>query len=135
MAAMASVVRGMRVVCDKECVDPCKCHAVYCTAAHYGQRVPVTSFRTGINDDDGLWAGGKTAPARTPVQDGHDRRRAPEAAWAAKRSRGCRGDQRPPRRLRLAFDRAHAEGSPKSLVRGSGSFKARRKMEQISDGH
>jgi hypothetical protein len=29
-------------------------------------------------------------------------------------------------RLDRAFDRAHAEGSPKSLARGSGSFKARR---------
>jgi len=52
MAAMASAVSGMRVVYDKEGVDPCKCQAVYCTAAHYCECVPVTSFRTGINDDE-----------------------------------------------------------------------------------
>jgi secondary thiamine-phosphate synthase enzyme len=52
MAAMASTVSGMSVVYDKEGTDPCKCHAVYCTAAHHCQRVPVTSFRTGINDDE-----------------------------------------------------------------------------------
>ena len=46
MAAMASAVRGMSVVYDKEGTDPCKCDA------YYGQRVPVTSFRTGINDDE-----------------------------------------------------------------------------------
>jgi hypothetical protein len=38
---------------------------------------------------------------------------------------GCRGDQRSARRLDRAFDRAHAEGSPKSLARGSGPFKAK----------
>jgi hypothetical protein len=36
----------MRVVCDKEGIDPCKC------IAHCGQCFPVTSFRTGINDDE-----------------------------------------------------------------------------------
>ncbi len=30
MAAKASAVSGMRVVYDKEGVDPCKCRAVYC---------------------------------------------------------------------------------------------------------
>ena len=46
MPAMASAVSGMRVVCDKEGVDPCRCDAYYC------ERVPVTSFRTGVNDDE-----------------------------------------------------------------------------------
>ena len=46
MAAMASAVSGMRVVYDKEGIDPCKC------ATHYCECVPVTSFRTGINDDE-----------------------------------------------------------------------------------
>ena len=45
MAAMASVVSGMRAVYDEEGTDPCK------RDAHHGQCVPVTSFRTGINDD------------------------------------------------------------------------------------
>ena len=36
----------MRVAYDKEGIDPC------IGDAHYGQRVPVTSFRTGINDDE-----------------------------------------------------------------------------------
>jgi hypothetical protein len=35
MAARASAVRGMRVVYDKVGVDPCKCQAVCCTAAHH----------------------------------------------------------------------------------------------------
>jgi ABC-2 type transport system ATP-binding protein len=43
------------------------------------------------------------------------------AWWAVKRSRGSR-DQRPSRWLSLAFDRAHAGGSPKSLAPGSGSW-------------
>ena len=50
---MASALSGMSVVYDKEGIDPCKCRAVYCTAAHYCECVPVTSFRTGINDDEG----------------------------------------------------------------------------------
>ena len=54
-------------VYDKECIDPRFGYA------HYFECVPVTSFRTGINDDAGLWAGCTTAPARTPVQDGQDR--------------------------------------------------------------
>jgi hypothetical protein len=32
-------------------------NARQCTAAHHCQCIPVTSFRTGINDDVGLWAG------------------------------------------------------------------------------
>ena len=43
---MASVVMGMRVVYDKEGIDPCSGYAHYCEC------VPVTSFRTGINDDE-----------------------------------------------------------------------------------
>ena len=43
---MAPGVRGMRVVYDKEGIDPC------CGDAHYCECVPVTSFRTGINDDE-----------------------------------------------------------------------------------
>jgi hypothetical protein len=46
IAPMASAVSGMRVVYDKEGADPRKCHAHHC------QCVPVTSFRTGINDDE-----------------------------------------------------------------------------------
>ena len=46
MVATASAIRGMRVVYDKEGADPCKC------ATHYCECVPVTSFRTGINDDE-----------------------------------------------------------------------------------
>ena len=49
---MASAVRGMSVAYDKEGVDPGNHRSVYSTAAHCGQRVPVTSFRTGINDDE-----------------------------------------------------------------------------------
>jgi hypothetical protein len=70
IAARASTVRGMRAVYDKEGTDPCKCHAVYFTAAHYCECFPVTAFRTGINDDAGLWAGRTTALARTPVRPG-----------------------------------------------------------------
>jgi hypothetical protein len=74
------------VAYDKEGVDPCKCYA------HHRERVPVTSFRTGINDDEGglhhdyeVWlerlaphapidqagpeAGCTTVPVRTPVPD------------------------------------------------------------------
>ena len=40
------------MVYDKEGVDPGECQAVYCTAAHHRECVPVTSFRTGINDDE-----------------------------------------------------------------------------------
>jgi hypothetical protein len=39
MAAMASTVRGMRVVYHKGGTAPCKCHAVSSTAAHHCQRV------------------------------------------------------------------------------------------------
>jgi hypothetical protein len=46
MAARASTGRGIRVVYDKEGIDPCK------RDAHHGECVPVTSFRTGINDDE-----------------------------------------------------------------------------------
>ena len=46
MAAMASAVRGTKAVYYKEGIDPCKC------ATHYGQHLPLTSFRTGINDDE-----------------------------------------------------------------------------------
>jgi thiamine phosphate synthase YjbQ (UPF0047 family) len=42
----------MRVEYDKEGIDPCKCQALYFTAAHDCQCVPVTSFRTGINDNE-----------------------------------------------------------------------------------
>jgi hypothetical protein len=52
MTARASTGRGMRVVYDKEGTDPCECQAVYCTAAHHRECVPVTLFRTGINDDE-----------------------------------------------------------------------------------
>jgi hypothetical protein len=38
MTAMASTVSGMSVTYDKEGIDPRKCHAVPCTAAHDGQR-------------------------------------------------------------------------------------------------
>jgi hypothetical protein len=38
MVAKPSTGRGMRVVYRKEGIDPRKCHAVYCTAAHHGQR-------------------------------------------------------------------------------------------------
>ena len=55
-----------------------------------------------INGDAGLWAGCNTAPVRTPVQGGQDRRRACEAAWAAKRSRGGRGDGGPAGWFRFA---------------------------------
>ena len=41
-----------------EGIDPCSGHAHYCKC------VPVTSFRTGINDDADLWAGSTTAPAK-----------------------------------------------------------------------
>jgi hypothetical protein len=44
--------QGYDVAYDKEGIDPCKCGAVSCTAAHYCERVPVTLFRTGINDDN-----------------------------------------------------------------------------------
>jgi thiamine phosphate synthase YjbQ (UPF0047 family) len=87
----------MRVVYDKEGTDPCSGYAHYCEC------VPVTSFRTGINDDESglhhdyeVWleglaphapidqagpeAGCTIAQERTPVQDGQERRRAPEAA-------------------------------------------------------
>ena len=88
---------------SKEGIDPCKCLAMYCTAAHHGQRVPVTSFRTGINDDESglrhdyeVWlerlalhapidqcrpqAGCTIAPVKTPVLDERTGcRRAPEA--------------------------------------------------------
>ena len=97
IAVMASAVSGMRsVVYDKEGTDPCECDAHCCIG------VPVTSFRTGINDDESglhhdyeVWleklaphapidqagpeAGCTTEPERTPVQDGQDRRCAPEA--------------------------------------------------------
>ena len=43
---MVSTVSGMRAVYDKEGIDPCS------GDAHYGECVPVTSFRTGINDDE-----------------------------------------------------------------------------------
>jgi len=46
MAARASTGRGMRAVYDKAGTDPCS------GDAHYCQCVPVTSFRTGINDDE-----------------------------------------------------------------------------------
>ncbi|MGD9318204.1 MAG: hypothetical protein PVG56_15315, partial [Anaerolineae bacterium] len=102
MAAMASAVSGMSVAYDKEGIAPCK------RATHYGQRVPVTSFRTGINDDNAqafarsglhhdyeLWleelaphapidqagpeAGCTTTPARpVPRESREQRRRAPE---------------------------------------------------------
>ena len=84
MAAMASAIRDTRVVYDKEGVDPCSGYAHYCEC------IPVSSFRTGINDDEyglhhdyevwleglaphapidqaGPRAGCTTAPARTPV--------------------------------------------------------------------
>jgi hypothetical protein len=41
---------GMSVGYDKEGTDPC------IGDTHYVQHVPVTSFRTGSNDDGGLWA-------------------------------------------------------------------------------
>ena len=34
IAPMASTVRGMRVVYDKEGIDPCKCYAYYCECVH-----------------------------------------------------------------------------------------------------
>jgi secondary thiamine-phosphate synthase enzyme len=46
MAARASTGRGTKAVYDKEGTDPGECHEHQC------QRVPVTSFRTGINDDE-----------------------------------------------------------------------------------
>jgi hypothetical protein len=84
IAARASTVKDMRVAYDKEGIDPCKC------ATHCCECVPVTSFRTGINDDEyglhhdyevwlerlaphapvdqaGPEAGCTTGPARTPV--------------------------------------------------------------------
>ena len=46
MAAMASTGRGMRAVYDRGGIDPCS------GDAHHCECVPVTSFRTGINDDE-----------------------------------------------------------------------------------
>ena len=46
MVTMVFASRGMRMVYDKEGIDPCKCDAHSC------QCVPVTLFRTGINDDE-----------------------------------------------------------------------------------
>ena len=63
--------------------------------------------RISINDDAGSQAGCTTGRARAPVWDdgqglaaGKLGRRSPEAAWAAKRSRG--GDERPPGWFRCA---------------------------------
>jgi hypothetical protein len=83
---MASAVRGMRVVYDEEGPDPCSGYAHCCEC------VPITSFRTGINDGESglhhdyeVWlerlaphapidqagpeAGCTTVLARTPVPD------------------------------------------------------------------
>jgi hypothetical protein len=46
IAVMVSAVSVMRAVYDKEGIDPCIGYAHYCEC------VPVTSFRTGINDDE-----------------------------------------------------------------------------------
>jgi hypothetical protein len=46
ISAMVSTVRGMRAVYDKEGIAPCG------SDAHCCECVPVTSFRTGINDDE-----------------------------------------------------------------------------------
>ena len=58
IAAKASTGRGTEAVYGKEGIDPCSGDANYCEC------VPVTSFRTGINGDAGLWAGCTTAPAK-----------------------------------------------------------------------
>jgi hypothetical protein len=56
IAEMASTGRGTKAVYHREGIDPCIC------ATHYGECVPITSFRTpprkrysaGINDESGL---------------------------------------------------------------------------------
>ena len=102
-------------------------------AMHITASVFINDDESGLHHDYEVWLE-KLAPHAPIDQYWHNRmgedacpsrtgcRRAPQAAWGAKRSRGGRGDQRPTRRLHLAFDRAHAEGSPKSLARGSGSW-------------
>ena len=39
IAARAWILGGMSALCYKEGTDPCRCHAVCCTAAHHSQRI------------------------------------------------------------------------------------------------
>ena len=85
---------------------------VLVNALHITASVFINDDESGLHHDYEVWleklaphapidqagpeAGCTTGRERTPVQDGQDRRRAPEAAGAG--ARGCgRGDQRPSR--------------------------------------
>ena len=78
-----------------EGTDPCKCQAVYCSAAQHCQPVPITSFRTpprkrysaGINDDEGglhhddeVWLEG--AAPHSPIEQYWHNRTGEDSAYA-----------------------------------------------------
>jgi hypothetical protein len=106
---MASAVSGMRVVYDKEGIDPGKC--MQCTVLpHITASALVKDDESGLHHDYEVWlgklaphapidqagpeAGCTTAPERTPVLgEGIGCRRAPEAAGD-----GARGGRRRHRR-------------------------------------